>query len=547
LATVPRERQASHRFLSDEMHGLRISALVMPTIFLIVAALVLNIVMSRLAERQRTIIGTLKATGYSNRQVIVHFLGFGVVVGLLGGLAGDAVGLLMASGLLHMYREFFQFPAFVFRVYPDLCLAGVGISVGFALAGAAKGVWAVLKLAPAEAMRPKPPERGGAIFLERFPALWQRLGFRTHMALRGLARNRTRTATGVVSSAIATSLILVTLVMTDSMFFLVDYEFAHVMHSDVDIGLRDERSVAALLEGRALPGVDEAEPVLALICDLRHGGRSRRLAITGLSADHRLTTPMQANLEPIAIPPEGLVCSRKLAEVLDARVGDRLVLTPVRGRRDPVTVHLASIVDSYLGLACYADLRYLGRIVGEATAVNAVQLAVNPARQGALFRTIKELPNAQGISVRSQTRANIESTFVKSLSFSLSLMVLFAGVIAFGSVLNSSLIEIGERIRDVATFRVLGYRPGQVASIFFRQNLVVFFLGLALAMPLGYGMVLLLAQAYDTELFRMPIVWRARTVVLTALLSFVFVLIAQWFVYRQVRKLDWLEGVKVRE
>ena len=149
--------------------------------------------------------------------------------------------------------------------------------------------------------------------------------------------------------------------------------------------------------------------------------------------------------------------------------------------------------------------------------------------------------------MRANTRNNIESTFVKTMVFSLGLMIVFAGVIALGSMLNSSLIEIADRTRDIATLRVLGYRPGRIAGIFFRQNLVVFAVGLAVALPLGYGMVVGVARAYDTELFRMPVVVKSPTVLATALISVVFVLIAQWFVYRQIRKLDWLEGVKISE
>ncbi len=547
LATTPRDRQASNRFLSDEIEGLGISAAFMPAIFLLVAALVLNILMTRFAERQRVIVGTLKALGYSDRAVLLHFLSFGMVVGVAGGLAGAALGIVTAAGLVEMYKAFFQFPRFVYQTHVDLLAIGMAISVGFAVVGTAKGAWAVLRLQPAEAMRQKPPERGGAIFLERFGLLWRQLSFRTHIALRSLVRNPVRTVTAVISSSLATAIILTSLIMYDSMAFLVQFQFERVLHSDVNIGMRDEKSYAALFEGRNLPGVDYAEPSLGLRCDLRHGRRSRRMTIAGFARGHRLTTPVQADLQPIKIPSDGLVMSGKLAEVLGVRVGDTLELTPVRGRRRTVPVRLASTVEGFLGLECYADLHYLSRLVGEAAAMNSVQLAVNAPAAGGLYRTVKKLPNAQGVSVTANARQNIESTFVKTMLVMLGLLILFAGVIAFGSMLNHSMVEISDRLRDIATFRVMGYGPGQVAGIFFRQNLITFILGLIGAIPIGYGMVVGLASAYDSELFRMPVFIKPSTVVLTGVIASAFVLIVQGVIHRHIKKLDWLEGVKVKE
>jgi len=547
LALTPRKRQASNRFLSDEIKGLGVSAVIMPAIFLLVAALVLNVVMSRLAERQRTIIGTLKALGCGDWQVLGHFLGFGLVVGVLGGLGGIVVGVALARGLVGMFKLFYQFPSYLFELYPRLFLLGMTISVACAVVGTAKGVWKILRLHPAEAMRPRPPGRGSAMFLERFPAIWRRLGFRTHIALRSLARNPGRTFTGVISCALAASIVLTALIMRDSIWFMGEFQFDHVSHSDVDIGMRDERSFAAVREAGFLPGVDYAEPLLGLVCDVRHGSRARRMSVTGLSPRHRLLTPMQRDLKPMAVPDDGLVVSRKLAEILAVRVGDRLELTPVRGRRETVAVPVRSVVDSFLGLECYADHRYLSRLVGEAEAVNSVQMLVDPLRLDDLYAALKQLPNAQGVSVRANAKANIQKTLIRSISFSLSVLIGSAGVIALGSMLNASLIEIADRTCDIASFRVLGYAPGPIASIFFRQSLVILLLGMGLALPISYALVHVLASAYDTELFRLPIVIRPMTVVASGVLMSAFALASQAIVYRQIRTLDWLEGIKIKE
>jgi putative ABC transport system permease protein len=126
-------------------------------------------------------------------------------------------------------------------------------------------------------------------------------------------------------------------------------------------------------------------------------------------------------------------------------------------------------------------------------------------------------------------------------------MVIGAGFIAFGSTVTTALIEIGDRLREISTFRVLGYTPGQIAGILFRQTVVTFAVGVILALPLGYAMTRMIASAYNSELYRVPVLVRPGVVVLTIVLAIGFMLAAQGIVYLQIRKLDWLEGVKVKE
>jgi putative ABC transport system permease protein len=163
FSTTPQRDQASNRFISNEIEQLGSFGMVMPAIFLAVAALVLNMLMSRLTEHQRVVVGTLKALGYHDVQVFSHFMKFGLAVGLVGGALGCALGYWLAGMMTDLYRLFFQFPSLVNRVYPETWFASVMISVLCALVGSLHGARAVMRLEPAEAMRPKPPPQGGAI------------------------------------------------------------------------------------------------------------------------------------------------------------------------------------------------------------------------------------------------------------------------------------------------------------------------------------------------------------------------------------------------
>jgi putative ABC transport system permease protein len=266
VATTLRKDQTSHLSLSSEIEGLGVFAALLPAIFLAVAALVLGVLMARLADSQRAVLGTLKAIGYSNAAVARHMLGFGLIVGTVGGLIGCLAGYWMAGGMTSMYTQFFEFPRLQNHAYPLIYVAGMFISIVCATAGSWRGARAAIRLRPAEAMRPRPPVRGGKIALERLGGLWQRLSFPARMALRNVVRNRARTAVGLLATAVGTSLMVVGFISVEAMHYLVEFQFEKVLRSDIDLAFESERSAAALLDARQLPGVDYAEPILQVPC-----------------------------------------------------------------------------------------------------------------------------------------------------------------------------------------------------------------------------------------------------------------------------------------
>ncbi|MBN1911587.1 MAG: ABC transporter permease, partial [Pirellulales bacterium] len=234
FSTTPLRDQPSNLFISNEINGLASFAVVMPMIFLGVAATVLNVLLSRLAEQQRTIVGTLKALGYTNRQIFFHFLQFGLTMGLAGGLIGSLMGYAMAGGMIIMYRGFFEFPDLVNRAHWDLQFAGLAISLVCAALGSLRGARAVLRLKPAEAMRPKPPKTGGAILIERITWLWKRLSSAWRGVLRSTFRNRMRTAVAIFATSMGAAILSCGFMLAQGGPFLLDFQFREILRSDVD-------------------------------------------------------------------------------------------------------------------------------------------------------------------------------------------------------------------------------------------------------------------------------------------------------------------------
>jgi putative ABC transport system permease protein len=547
---TPLETQASNQFLSSEIEGLGAFATVVPAIFLAVAALVLNVLINRLARQQRTTVGTLKALGYSDWSLFGHFLSFGVLVGVGGGLLGSLLGYLSATGMTVVYRLFFEFPELRSGFYFYTHVVGMSISLVCAVLGSLHGARTMLRLQAAEAMRPEPPRTGHAVWLERLLGpLWQRLSSGWRLALRGVLRARLRTVAGIFAAAMGAGLLMTGFMMVEAQYFLIDFQFERIARSDIDLTLESERGREALDEVRRLPAVEHAEPVLQVACTFVNGPYRRKSGVLGLASDARLTVPRDTQGRALALPEHGIVITERLASILHVAPGDRLTMIPVKGERRPVEVTVAEVADSYLGLAAYADIEYLSRLVGEPTALSGVQLTADGRPEGLrrLYARLKQMPAVRSVVARRDTVENLRETLIANQWVFIGALIVFAGVIFFGSVLNASMVSLAERQREVATLLALGYDHWQVGGMFLRETMVTNLVGALLGLPVGYLLSVLTALAYNSDLIRLPIVCPPWVWLSTLALAVLFALLAHAAVQWRIRRLDYLEALKVKE
>jgi len=549
FSVTPRSQQFSNLTLNAEMGGLKTTATALPIIFLSVAALVLNVLMTRMAEQQRMIVGTLKALGYENGQLFFHYLKFGFCVGLVGGLGGCILGDLISESMIGMYQQFFEFPRLVNRAPPSLMTIAVLISVIFSVLGALRGVKKIVDLDPAEAMHDAMPATGGKIILERWKTFWSQLDFWWQIVLRSIFRNRARTLIAMVAALLGSAMVLLALGLTDSMNYMVDFEFEKVLLGDYTITLREAVDSGAVKEAASLPGVTLVEPVFNVAGTFSRANHHKKGVITGLIRDAALSVPCDAAGDPVRVPPAGLLMTDRLARQIDVAAGDTITFVPVRGVKYPVELEVAATIKSMIGLSVFADYGYLNRLVGEEMAVNELQLKARhtPAQTAGFFRYLKESPLIESLNVIGQTKAALKKQMTGAMQGMAMVMIVFAGVIFFGSILNGSLIAISERRREIATFRVLGYRPREIGGMFIRENMLLNLTGAVLGLPFGYWMLQGLASQFTNDAYTMPCVVSGASWIWTVILAVIFVLISHFFVQRAIKRLNWEEALAMKE
>ncbi|MFA5506223.1 MAG: FtsX-like permease family protein [Vulcanimicrobiota bacterium] len=552
----PRSQFLSVQFLESDILGLKVSASIMPTLCLLIVAVVLNVVIGRLVAGQRTVVGTLKALGYPSPAITFHYLGFGIAVGLIGAALGSTLGLWLQRGLLSLYRTIYELPIKEPGFYPELIGVSVGLSLLFAILGTGFGVRTATRLSPAVAMRPPPPEKGGRILLERglFKYLWRLLPFTLKLILRAIFRNPFRSFVTFGSSFIATTIMVESLATGSAIQVLIDREFRTAQKQDVTVLLREARdTISVTREFQTLPGVERVECHLnspARLSALNGSGAQREVLLSGLAPDPILENPLRltpAIAEGFDNSGEGLYLARKLGEVLQVDRGARLEVELRSGSRRTYEVPVAGLVDTSLGLGAYLPARELSRLMGETAVTNKILLLVAPDRRDALVAELRRRPEVLNVTWRNDSLQQMEQTLQQNLGTMLSVIIVFSGGLAFGAVLNTALVALSEREREVGTLRVLGYTPMAVTSIFSGESLLLNSLGVSVGWAGGAALTYFVTRAYDTEIFRFPFAMEPQNFVVATLVMMVFLAASQAALYVFVRGLNWLDVLKIRE
>lgn len=540
-----RKEQVSNTYLSDEITGVETMARISPVLFLGVAAFLLNIVLARVITAQRRQIAVLKAFGYGRWEVGLHYMKLALLIAVGGALAGSAFGLWMGRGMTDLYASFYRFPT---GYYPDfsVMLTGFLLSVAAASLGVLNAVQRAVRLPAAEAMRPEPPAAFRATLLER-SGLQRWFSSATRMVMRNLERKPWAAALSICGIALAAAILIVGNFGQDSATYMMEFQFEKSQRGDMTVTLVEASSWRALQDIRHLPGVLHAEPYRVVPVRLRAGHRSRRVGIMGLEGGGDLYRLLNVKEDPVALPPEGLLLSDKLAELLEVGAGDRVTVEVLEGARPVRQVPVAGIVTEFAGVTAYMQLAALNRLAREGTSLSGAFLAVDAAQKEALFATLKSTPRVAGVSVKEAAIASFRKTMQSSMLQMRVFMIFFSCIIAFGVVYNSARISLAERSRELATLRIIGFTRAEISMILLGEMAVITLLAIPLGLALGYALVLLMAQAMNTELYRIPVVVSRSSYVFSAGVVLVATLGSGLIVRRKLDQLDLVAVLKAAQ
>lgn len=544
---IARSNQISNHILTGELGQLAALAGMVPLVFLGVAAFLINMVLARLVALQRGEIATLKAVGYSNREVATHYLGLVAVVMVPGALLGVVGGLGLGRLVLDLYRGIFRFPDLSFRMSVSLVVAALLSSTLAAVVGALFAVRSAAKMPPAEAMRPPAPAHYRRGLFERL-GLAALAGTAGMMVLREIERRPLRTLLSATGIAGAVALIILGHFGMDSLDNYLEATFRREQRQNLALTFVHPEPPRVVETLARLPGVLSAEGIRAVPVRIRHRHRARDSVFMGLPDHGSLRRLVGRGGQVVDVPADGVVLTKTLAEVLELHVGDRPDIELREGERALVHPVVTGLVDESVGLQVYARAPLLSKLEGDMGAVSSVLLSVDPRAMHAVEERLRRAPDVIDVSDVSADVERLRDMNGAAMDVWTIVSITLSAAVVFGVVYNNARIALAMRSRDLASLRVLGFSRSEISAILIGGLAVE----VAIAIPIGFVLgrawaELFFTRGVDRETFRFQVLVEGRTYLLAAAVAALAAAASALWVRRSLDRLDLIEVLKTRE
>ncbi len=546
LGAYGRSEQLSDRFIVDEIKQVGIQITFLPVVFLAVAVFLLNVVLRRLVATQRDQIAVLKAMGYSNEDVGLHYLGFALIPTAVGAVAGTLLGAWLGRGLMNIYGDFYNFAELVYSFrFEDVALS-VLLSFGAAVFGALGAVRKAVQLPPAEAMRPESPAIYKPGFFDR-ESLRSKIPVSLRIIVRNLERRRWKAALSVLMISLAVAILVAGRFTYDSTERMVQVEFNGKHREDVTVLFNTPMPPSVAYAIASLDGVLEHEYYREEAVKMGFGHRVRRQSIRGLQSSEGLQRLVDKNNRRLTLPPDGIVLTKTLADIMGIRVGDRMQVDFLQGKQLHREVVVSGTIDEILGLSAYMNLGALNRLAGDGGALNAAYLRIDQAKAAPLYTTFKKMPGVAGIMMLKAMKESFDELIAQSMTTSTLILTTFACVLAFAVVYNGARISLSERARELSSLRVLGMTEAEVSVILLGEQALLTILAIPVGFLIGIGLSWLLAEGLSSELYRLPLVFSTYNFLFAFTVIIVVSALSGLLVRRRLVTLDLVEVLKTRE
>ena len=538
---IRREDHVSDRIVSEEIRGAKQMANVIPLLFLGVAAAIIAIMISRMVKNDRTSIGVLKAIGYRNRDILTHYAKHAFIIGALGSVIGVFTGYLFSGPMANMYQEFYRIP-FKVRIFSWQYLGiGFALSAIYCIGAGLWGARSILGIVPAESMRPEPPKKIGKTYIQNITFIWKHIGFSWKVVWRNVFRSRKRFIFLSVGIAVTFATALMPAHMLNVFETMFYDQYGEFMRMDYEIAYNKPLSERSAMEISQLVDVTDIEGKLEFPFEIENGWKSKVVSVVGLNPDTEFYNLTASDGGVLRLSHDGMLISEPMAYTLDVEKGDIVNLKNFIPFKDDMRIKVDGVVNQSLGLNAYMDIAFMQeRLLDEGMITGVMIDSTDRVKE-----KMEDVKNVSSVNSIADLK-NIFKEFTKLTYAGLSVYALFAGIIGFAIVYNSTMMSINERRLEFSSLRIMGLSKKEINRIVLKENLIMTAFGIVLGIPLGRWLIELLQTSFQTEFYTMTAPIETNSYIYAAALTVFYVLIAQYFSSLKIKRLDFIEALKNR-
>lgn len=535
------EDQLSHNVLTQKIEGIEKMANVLPVMFLFVGGIIIVIMLSRVVSNDRIPIGVLKALGYSNRHILLHYTKYALAIGLVGSIIGIVLGLALSGPLSQVFVSYFNIPFVEIKIYPLYIFKAVALTSAFCIVSGLLGARAVLKILPADAMRAEAPKSGKRILLERVAFIWKPIAFSWKIVIRNVLRTKRRFIFLAFGLSMAYAINTVPLYMGSTMPLMFEEQYKVYQRMDYSVEFSKPLSENVIADLKHLIDYEAIEPKAEYPFELMNGWRKKNVMLIGLPRDttmyHFVDT--KGNVSPPV--KNGILVTEALAKALHVKEDDLVKIRNFIPGKEDVSLPVTGVVKQYLGSNAYMDLETMQKLLLDRNMITGVTLT-STADVKDVLKDVKHVSAVRS----SQDVSDAFLEYLDTMIVATNAYMLFGGILGFAIVYNATIIGIAERRMEFASLRVLGFDKSDVFRIVTRENAILAIVAILAGIPLGMAMINAMATAFSSDMMTLPVIYPPKVFVSAAVATFFFVAIAQLAARKKIYDMDFIEALKSR-
>ena len=546
LGAYGRDLQISDAFIDSEIKQQRNMASVLPPIFFGISAFLVSMVMGRIIALERSQIGLLKAVGYSDLEISLHYLMLAGLIAIVGIGVGWGAGSWLAKYMAGEYARYFDFPFLIMRTSPWVYAASAIAALLATTLGAAHTAISAARLAPAIAMQPPSPPQFKRSFVDRAMAS-MRLSQPTIMILRAVIRWPMRSGLTLLGIALAVATIVSPSFFPPSLDKIIDSAFYETNRQDAMLVLSRDMPLSVLETAADLPAILQAEGQQFHAVILRHANSEKRTSIQASQPQTDLSRVMNSSGNRVAVPPGGVVLTDRLAAHLGVAIGDTIEAKFLGGRQETHPLVVTNTIAQYFGIGAYMDLDYVNQLLRQTPRISVINVSLDDSEVDQLHARLKDIPNLASIVMMTATRRSFSETISENIGMINAIYITIALLITIGVTYNGARIQLSERSRELASLRILGFTRSEVSYILIGETMLLSVLAQPLGWVIGTWIASSMFRSFSSDLYNLPMVLEpavyAKASLVVLLASFWSVMVVR----RRLDKQNLVSVMKVRE